>query len=152
MIDNTRDLTPPATITAAFFGYLLSTVAAVVGVFVVLSSKQTLLSDLRTAQTQQGHPLTETQLEHAANVAVSIGVVVLVVIALIYLLLAFRLRAGRNWARVLLTISSVFQLASLIAVHGSAVNYVSTGVAVIAAVLCYLPASNAYIRSVKRAS
>ena len=151
MIDQKEDLTPPATITAAFFGYLLSTVAAIVGVFVVLNSKQALLSALRTEQPQQGRAMTEVQLEHTVSVAILVAVIVLVVIALIYLLLAFRLRAGRNWARVLLTISSVFQVASLIAVHGSAVNYVSTGVAVVAAVLCYLPASNAYIRSVKRA-
>lgn len=139
------------TITAAFFGYLVSTVSALAGVIVVLNSKQALLSTLRTAQTRQGqHQQTEAQLEHAASLAQVSAAVVLVVIAVIYLLLAFRLRAGRNWARVVLSIIALCQVASLVAVHGSAVNYVSTGIAVIAMVLSYLPASNAYVRQVKR--
>jgi hypothetical protein len=150
MITRTDNPTPPATITAAFFGYLVSTVSALAGAGVVFASKQTFLATLRTAAARQGSHQTEAQLEHAASLAQLAGGVVLVVIAAIYLLLAFRLRAGRNWARVVLTIIVVLQVVSLVTVHGTAVNYVSTGIAIIAMVLSYLPASNEYVRLVKR--
>jgi hypothetical protein len=54
MVDQTQDLAPPATITATFFGYLLSTVTAVVDVFEFVNSKQALLSALHAMQTPAG--------------------------------------------------------------------------------------------------
>ena len=146
MITETGKPNPPTTITLAFFGYLLSTVAALVGAVFVIGARQQFLSALRTADAHSSVRLTEAQLAQAVTVFQAIGIVVLVVIAAIYLLLAFRLRAGRNWARVVLTIIVALQLISLAAVHGTFVSYISAGAALIATVLAYLPASNAYLR------
>jgi hypothetical protein len=96
-----------------------------------------------------GAHLTEDQIQRSATVAQAIGIGVLVVLALLYLLLSFKLKAGRNWARIVLTVVTLLQVASLLATSGTPVNYVSTAISVLALVLSYLPPSNAYVAQVK---
>jgi hypothetical protein len=130
---------------AAFFGYLVSTISALVGAGLLLGYRDELAAALRTANTR----LTEDQIQHSATVAQAFGIAVLVVLALLYLFLSFKLKAGRNWARIVLTIVTLLQVASLVATSGTAVNYVSTAISVLALVLSYLPPSNAYVTQVK---
>lgn len=152
MMTETGTLSRPTTITAAFFGYLLSTVVAVISGVLLLTSRQELLDTMRNANAQQPNRLSEDQLQHAVSVGQTTAVIVIVLFALVYLLLAFRLRAGRNWARIVLTVFVAFQVISLVALAGTTiVSYIGTGLAVIATILAYLPDSNEYIRQVKRA-
>jgi hypothetical protein len=59
-------------------------------------------------------------------------------------------RAGRGWARIVLTILVVLNVLSLFNNEGTmGVEYVGTALSVIATVLSYLPASNAYIKASK---
>lgn len=136
---------PPGTMVAAFFGYLVSTVSALVGAGLLLGYRDELAAALRTAGTH----LTEDEVQRSATVGQAFGVTVLVVLAVLYLFLSFKLKAGRNWARIALTIVTLLQVASLVATSGTDVNYVSTGISVIALILSYLPASNAYVTQVK---
>lgn len=143
------DTNPPTTILAAFFGYLVSTVIAVGGVVVLFQEKHKILSALRSANARSGGNLTQAQIGHAATVAQAVGIAVLIVIALIYLVLAFRLKAGRNWARITLTVITILQAISLVTAQGTILSYISTIVAVIALLASYLPESNAYLRRVR---
>jgi hypothetical protein len=145
----TENATPPGTLIAAFFGYLVSTISALVGAGLLLGYRDELAQALRTAAAGGSPRLTEDQVQKAASVAQAIGIAVLVVLAVLYLFLSFKLKAGRNWARIALTIVTLLQVASLLATSGTAVNYVSTAISVIALVLSYLPPSNAYITWVK---
>ncbi len=144
--------TPPGTLVAAFFGYLVSTISALVGAGLLLGYRDELAQALRTASagSSSAH-LTEDQIQRSAAFGQAVGIGVLVVLAVLYLFLSFRLKAGRNWARIVLTIVTLLQVASLVATSGTAVNYVSTAVSVLALVLSYLPASNTYIARVKHA-
>ena len=130
---------------AAFFGYLVSTISALVGAGLLLGYRDELAGALRTANTR----LTEDQIQHSATIGQAFGIAVLVVLALLYLFLSFKLKAGRNWARIVLTIVTLLQVASLVATSGTPVNYVSTAISVLALVLSYLPPSNAYVAQVK---
>jgi len=130
---------------AAFFGYLVSTISALVGAGLLLGYRDELAEALRTASPR----LTEDQIQHSATLGQAFGIAVLVVLALLYLFLSFKLKAGRNWARIVLTIVTLLQVASLAATSGTAVNYVSTAISVLALVLSYLPPSNAYVTQVK---
>jgi hypothetical protein len=140
---------PPGTLVAAFFGYLVSTVSALVGAGLLLGYRDELADALRTGMNNGGAHLTEDQIQRSATVAQAIGIGVLVVLALLYLLLSFKLKAGRNWARIVLTVVTLLQVASLLATSGTPVNYVSTAISVLALVLSYLPPSNAYVTQVK---
>ncbi|MEV6620355.1 hypothetical protein AB0M83_04360 [Amycolatopsis sp. NPDC051106] len=140
---------PPGTLVAAFFGYLVSTVSALVGAGLLLGYRDELADAVRTGMNNGGARLTEEQIQRSATVAQAVGIGVLVVLALLYLLLSFKLKAGRNWARIVLTVVTLLQVASLLATSGTAVNYVSTAISVLALVLSYLPPSNAYVAQVK---
>jgi hypothetical protein len=77
-------------------------------------------------------------------------VVIALLFALVYLWLAFKLRAGRNWARITLTVLTALQVISLTAGQGTIIGYLSVLVAVVGLVSAYLGASNQYINAVKQ--
>lgn len=147
MVTSSKKLTPPVTVVAAFFGFLVSTVSALVSAGLLLAARQELATALRASNTQ----MTEEQLERAVTVAQAFAVGVAVLIALFYLWLAFKLKAGRNWARVVLTVVTLLQVAALFTTQGNSLwSYASCAIAVVALVLSYLPASNEYIAAVKQ--
>ncbi|WP_410566796.1 hypothetical protein [Amycolatopsis sp. cmx-4-61] len=138
---------PPTTIIAAFFGFLVSTVSAIAGALLILSARDEIAATLRRAN--PGMPA--DQLDRLTLLGQLVPVAIAVVIALVYLWLSFKLKAGRNWARVTLTVFTLLQAASLLTTAPSWAASVSCGVAVVATVLGYLPPSNRYIAGVRRA-
>jgi hypothetical protein len=150
MEGETRTITPPTEITVAFWCYIVAAVVTVVGGLMVLGARQQIMDAVRSAG--NGGNLTPQQLDAAANLAIGLAVVLSLVFAGLYVLFAFKLRAGRNWARIVLTIVAVLELLSLVTSNGggSALRYIGDLAAIIGAVLSYLPNSNAYFATVKR--
>ncbi len=138
---------PPSTIIAAFFGFLVSTVSAIAGGLLVLSARDEIAAALRRANPT----LTQDRLDRLTLLAQAVPVAIAAVIALVYLWLSFKLKAGRNWARVTLTVFTLLQAASLLTTEPSWAAYLSCGVAVVATVLSYLSPSNRYFAGVRRA-
>ncbi|MFD7655826.1 hypothetical protein ACFV4N_17775 [Actinosynnema sp. NPDC059797] len=134
---------PPVTLVAAFFGFLVSAVSALAGGLVVLGMEEELADAVRRSSPGS----TAEQVDSAVTLGQALVLGTGALVALVYLWLAFKLKAGRNWARVTLTAFTVFQVASLAATDGNTwVGYASAAVAVVALVLSYLPASNAHFR------
>ncbi|WP_106186080.1 hypothetical protein [Umezawaea tangerina] len=149
MVTTKNGLTPPSTIITAFFGFLASTVVSLAAIVLLAGSHGQLVDSLR----QSNPSMTDEQLQSTATLGLGFAIGVAAVIALVHLWLAFKLKAGRNWARVVLTVITLLQLASIVATQGNtAVGYASCAIAVVAVVLSYLPASNAYIADVKRSA
>ncbi|WP_090096698.1 hypothetical protein [Lentzea jiangxiensis] len=142
MTTATGRTTPPSTVIAAFMGFLVSCVFAVTSAGVLVGTHDDLVEALRSS----GTSMTEEQLQSAATFTQVLVASIAVVIALVQLWLAFKLRSGRNWARILLTVFTVFQIGSLFIGQGAATlpAYGGALVAALAVVASYLPASNAY--------
>ncbi|HUQ56953.1 hypothetical protein [Lentzea sp.] len=140
---------PPSTVNAAFAGFLVSCVFAVTSIGVLVGTHDDLVNALRASGTQ----MTEEQLQSAATFTQVTFASIALVIALVQLWLAFKLRSGRNWARILLTVFTVVQVASLFIGEGTATlpAYGGALVAALAVVASWLPASNAYFETVKQA-
>lgn len=137
----------PREIMASFWCFVGAAVIVLIGGLLTTGNKQAILDKLRTTNTTN---LTESQLESVASTAVVIAVVVTVIIAGLYVLFAFKLRAGRNWARIVLTIVAVIDLLGLVTGQGGvAVGYIGALAAIVGCVLSYLPNSGAYINAVK---
>ncbi|MET9224475.1 hypothetical protein [Lentzea sp. NPDC003310] len=149
MTTATGRTTPPGTVNAAFAGFLVSCVFAVTSIGVLVGTRDALVDALRASGTQ----LTEEQLQSAATITQVTFAGVALVIALVQLWLAFKLRAGRNWARIVLTVFTVFQVGSLFVGEGTATlpAYGGALVAALAVVASYLPASNEYFLRVRQA-
>jgi hypothetical protein len=138
---------PPTEIMASFWCYIGAAVLVVVGGLLYLGDKQTVLDTLRTANNTS---LTESQLESLASVTVALVAVFAVIVAGLYALFAFKLRAGRNWARIVLTIIAALDLLGLLSGRGgAAVGYIGALAAVVGCVLSYLPNSGRYFAAVK---
>ena len=144
MVTSTEQSSPPRTIIASFLGFLAATVTVVAGgVFLAMSAPE-LAEELRKTDST----MTQAEIDRAVTFAQGLGIAVAVVFALGYLWLAFKLKAGRNWARVVLTVLTLGQVGVAVATGSTTAGYVSCAVAVLAVVLSYLPSANAYIARV----
>jgi hypothetical protein len=141
-------LTPPASIMASFWGWLLAAALMLVGGLMFLGQKQTLVDSLR----QSNPNVTESELQQAANISLGVVVVIAVIIAALYAFFAFKLRAGRNWARIVLAVIAVLMLLDLFSQghSGTVLSDIGGIVAIISGVLSYLPQSSGYIAAVKQ--
>jgi uncharacterized protein (DUF983 family) len=140
---------PPREIMISFWCYVGAAAIVLIGGLFAITLKQSVLDTLRNNNTTG---LTASQLETAANAAVVVAVVISVIIAGLYLLFAFKLRAGRNWARIVLTVIAAIDLLSLISITrqgGSPISYIGALAAIAGCVLSYLPNASAYFTAVK---
>ncbi|HVV20764.1 MAG TPA: hypothetical protein VHF06_15120 [Pseudonocardiaceae bacterium] len=140
--------TPPNEIQAAFWCYLAAAIVGLIGALMLFGSREQLLDTLRASNTA----LTEDQLNSVVSITIGSVVAVAVVFAALYGLFAFKLRAGRNWARIVLTIVAALALLSLLigGAGTSVLRLVGDLAAIAGAVLSYMPNSNAYINAVKQ--
>jgi predicted membrane channel-forming protein YqfA (hemolysin III family) len=140
---------PPGAITASFWLYLIGALVGIIGGILVFSDKQRIIDAVHKSNPN----LTDSQVHSTANVATAIALGFAIVAFLLYLLFAAKLRAGRNWARIVLTVLVILNVLSLVTNKGTmGVEYVGTVLSVIATILAYLPASNAYIKATKARS
>ncbi|MBQ9917567.1 MAG: hypothetical protein IJO71_10285 [Microbacterium sp.] len=94
-----------------------------------------------SAAIAQGAGATSTSASPAGFLVVSL---LTIAIALVQLFVVFKMRAGRNWARIVLTALAVLQIAGVVA--GDTGGWIGLAAAAVATVLMYFPASNAYFR------
>ena len=138
---------PPSEITAAFWCYIAGAVITVIGGLLVLTQRQAIVDAARANNTGN---LPDSTIQTAANIAVGFAIVLSLVFAGLYILFAFKLRVGRNWARIVLTIVAVLALLSLLLGATSILRLIGDLAAIAGAVLSYVPNSNAYIAAMKR--
>ncbi|MFJ7219243.1 hypothetical protein [Amycolatopsis sp. NPDC098790] len=139
----------PSTVEGAFWAFIASTVLSLVGGFLIFASRDAIADTLRNSNRQSGGSLTDAQIDQAVTITMVIALVIAVVIAALYLLFAFKLRAGRNWARIVLTVITALQLLSVLVGQSTVLGYISVVAAVVGVVLSFLTPSNAYFAANK---
>jgi hypothetical protein len=139
----------PGTIEGAFWAFVASTVLGLVGGILLFVNRDALVDTLRTADRQRGGTLTDAQIDQAATITLVISVVIVVLIAALYLLFAFKLRAGRNWARIVLTVLTALHVISLLTAQDTIFGYLAALAAVVGVVLSFTGPSNTYIAAAR---
>lgn len=149
-----QQVTPPREIAIAFWCYIAGALILVVGGLMALSERQQFLAALRETNANQpaGSKLTESQLDQLANFTLTFTIVLVVVIAALYILFAFKLKQGRNWARIVLTIIAAIALLLVISfgAQESLLGLVGDLAAIVGAVLSYLPNSSQFIATMRQ--
>ncbi|SFW85318.1 hypothetical protein [Amycolatopsis australiensis] len=140
----------PSTVEGAFWAFIASTVLGLVGGVLIFASRDAIAAALRDSTRRSGGTLTDAQIDQAVNITMIVALVIAVIIAALYLLFAFKLRAGRNWARIVLTVITALQLISLLAGQSTVLGYVSVAAAVVGVILSFLTPSNAYFAAAAR--
>jgi hypothetical protein len=143
----------PRTLVLAFWGWVVTAAIRLLGAVVAITTRQGVLDALNAANVPSGtqsNPLPEDKIQLAANLIVGTSVVVSVVFAGLFLFFAFKLRAGRNWARILLIFAALVDLL-LFAQSGdfSVISILAALIAVATIVLSYLRPSTDYIAAVR---
>jgi hypothetical protein len=139
----------PGTIEGAFWAFIAAPVIGLIGGLLIFANRDKIATTLRDANRQRGGNLTDAQIDSTVNVTMITAVVISVIIAALYLLFAFKLRAGRNWARIVLTVLAALQLLSLLVGQSTIGGYAAVLAAVVGVVLSFTGPSNAYIAAVK---
>jgi hypothetical protein len=143
----------PKSVDNAFMAWILVTAVGLVGLIVNLTVGS---DDLRKNLQETNRNYTPKELDDAVTVATVIAIVVSLLFIGLYLLFVYKMRAGRNWARITLTVlgglSVVFTLIGA-GQSGALVLIVGLiqAVLIVAAVyLMYRPDANQYFAAGKR--
>lgn len=141
---------PPTEVRLSFWGFALSAVIVVVAALLLLGQRDQMTSAATDSVRQNGQRITDAQLHTIVNATLIAAIVIAVIIAGLYVLFAYKARAGRNWARVVLTIIAVLALIELAVGSSSILGIIGRVLAVASAVALYLPNSNGYFTAAKR--
>jgi hypothetical protein len=141
--NNTRPATkPPGPVLGSFWILIVSAALRAVIALVTLVDWQSFVN------TQLSEPLpantTVAQARDAIHTYLTVNVTLDLVFAALYVLCAFQLKAGRNWARVGLTVIVVLFAVFNIIGGTDVVTLISVLVELLAVVLLYVPTSRAY--------
>jgi hypothetical protein len=152
----------PTSVTLAFFAWVLMTVLSLISLVFVLTSPiwdQAVAAGLRAADAN-GVSIDASTVVNTAKITSVVG---FLIGAALYLLFAFKMRAGRDWARVVLTVIGVLGVLSAVlptyrsvtvngttyVVQNYGIHWISLALLVAALVLMFVPASNAYFSASK---
>lgn len=154
--------TRPGAVTGSFLIWVLGAIVSVVTLIVVLNSA---IWDQAVAEAirQGGETTNGVSAQQLVNAARGVAIAVFAIFALLYVFFAVMMFLGRNWARIVLTvlgalgiISSFTPTTSSVTVNGTTYTsgsqtygYIGGILTIIAIVLMYLPAANAYFRESK---
>ena len=140
----------PSTVSSATLLMLIRAGLGVLGIIVVLATKNTLKQEIF----KKNPTVDAARLDTLLNAAVVIGVVVGLVFIVLYVLLAFQVRKGKNWARI---VTWVFAGLGILSALGSlaqpepalsrAVTLLSAVLDIAIIVLLVQRTSNQYFRS-----
>ena len=150
----------PNTVSLAFWCWILTTVAALVGLIFTLTSP--VWDDAINAGIRQSGSNVSFDVNSLVATIKVTSVVVFLIFAGVFLLFAFKMYAGRNWARIVLTVFGGLSVVSAVMPNTSSVNvngqtfqpnsgpgWVTVVLAVVGIVLMYLPLSNKYFADSK---
>lgn len=115
----------PTTVTVSFVLWLITVLVGLIGGIVGLFSSGQVQSNM--------------------GGAVVAGGVIGIVIALVELFIVFRMRDGRNWARIVLLVLAILQVLGVVASF-TVLGTIGLIAVIIATVLMFLPSSNGYFR------
>jgi hypothetical protein len=135
----------PGIVDAAFWLYIASAVVGLIVALVGLTRLSTLQQTAsQIAAQQSGNQVPEGAIQGAIIAGVVIGLVINVLYLAAVIVFAVFFRRGANWARIVLTVLTALTIFSIIGL--GAITFV---LALIAIILSWLPASNAWFRQVK---
>jgi hypothetical protein len=146
----------PKSVDNAFMLWLISVGISVLSIIVTLTiGRSDIEAGARDSLKNSNKSFTEDDVSSLTNISIAIAVVISLIFIGLYLLFAYKMRAGRNWARITLTVLGalgiVFTLASLSSSGGVeiAVRVIQAVVVVVAIYFMFRPDSNQYFNAAR---
>jgi hypothetical protein len=146
----------PVDVTKAFVLWLASVAVSLVGQLLAYPAASGMVREaVARGAESSGTPIPAADLETIIRVGLAVGVALIVVLSAVWVLVGFKLRAGRNWARVLITVVTVLGVISMLATadgFSSLAAILALGqnlLAIAVVVYVYRPESSAYFSKPK---
>lgn len=143
----TASLRPPTLVQIAFWIWIAAAVLALVRVVLVLQQKNLVINQLR-ASPPKG--LAPSQYSQYAQELIDVQVLLFVLAAIFFVFFAYKVRGGRNWARLTITVITVLGVISTAYAGLNPQTAISLVISVVPVVLVNLPQSMAYFAARKR--
>jgi len=148
----------PKAIDTAFQFAIAGIVFGAIGTVVTtLADHEQIVRLIRSTLTRSGEPFTETDVVNLIGPFRIGGGLAVAMVAGLVLLVAFKMRAGRNWARLLLTLFTLLDMVSFlgaVTASGAALSFIWSlaGVAFAVAAVIYLfrPESMTFFAETKK--
>jgi cation transport ATPase len=142
-----RESRPPVPVQVAFWIWVASAVLSVVSAVLTPRQKGDIINALNNSKPQGLPP---SQYQQYANTLITVSVVTLVLFAALYLFFAYKVRAGRNWARMTLTVLMVIGVAYDAYTGTLLSSGIGLLISAVAVILVYFPSASAYFAANKR--
>ena len=144
---------PPNTVNIAFWLYVAGAVLSVISGIITIAVVSGSRADQVRVIEQQGADLRGLTAQQVADASVTFlvtwSIVTLIFWAVVFVLFAYFMRRGANWARIVLTVLTVLSLLNLLTGFGTGLLQVLA--TIVAVVLMWLRPSNEYFGAVKAA-
>lgn len=141
----------PKSVDNAFLAWIIATAIGIVGLIVSLTLGSDQIRDTaRASLERQGRSFTEQDVDNLATLSKTIAIVIVLILTALYLFFMFKMRAGRNWARITLTVLGALGVVFIVINLGSAaavslvISLVQAVLIVAAVVFMYRPDANQY--------
>jgi hypothetical protein len=147
--------TAPTTVTASYWLYIVGAVLGLIGALVLILTIPAQLAIAQDSLTRslQGRDTNGVDVSSLANAAVIsgvvIGTIVTVAFSVLTIVFAQKYRQGRNWARIVLAVFAALQIFGAFNISTYGVSSLHFVVVLVALILSFLPASNAWFRAMK---
>jgi uncharacterized membrane protein len=147
----------PKSVDNAFMVWLTSAAIGVLSLILSISLGRDQIRDAaRTSLQGQNKAFTEADLNNAVTIATVFAILVGIIIAGLFLLFAYKMRAGRNWARITLTVLGALSILFTILGVGNSgvasliVSLIQAALILIAVYFMYRPDANQYFAAGRR--
>jgi len=102
-------------VTKAFALWLASVAVSLVGQLIAYPAASGMVREaVQRGAESSGSPIAPAELETITRIGLALGVVFIVLLAAVWVLVGFKMRAGRNWARILITVVTVLGVISML--------------------------------------
>jgi len=140
----------PQRVNTAFWLYIAAAALSLIALIVSLSTVDTLRASVEERLQQQGTEVSGATIDAAVGAGVTASVVFGLLYLAAYVLFAFFVRRGANWARIVLLVVTALSLIEVFSGYGLGAVRVALGI--VATVLVFTGTANEYFRSRKSRS
>lgn len=138
---------PPRQVTLAFWLYIAAAALSIVSLIISLTTLGPARESAQRQLEASGQSISGGTLDAIIAGTVVIGVVFAIIWVAVYVLFAFFMKRGANWARIVLTIIAALSLLNILSSYG--VGALQALTAIVATVLIWLRPASEYFRAVK---
>lgn len=138
---------PPRPVVTAFWLYIAAAALSVISLIVALTTNGNVKASLQHQLAANGQQMSNSTIDALIGVGIAVSIVFAVIWIVLFVLFAFFMKRGANWARIVLTVITALSFANLGSGYGA--GLVQVIVAIIATILIWLRPAGEYFRAIK---